>query len=58
MKIGYVVFVLCLNIGVDLLDVIKIFLCVCMECWIGNRFVIIFFFIICRLVMEGDRCGI
>lgn len=58
MKTGYVALALCLNIGVDPPDVIKISPCARMECWIGNRLVITLFFTICRLATEGDRCGI
>ena len=36
MKTGYVALVLCLNIGVDPPDVIKITPCARMECWIGT----------------------
>ena len=36
MKTGCVALVLCLNIGVDPPDVIKISPCARMECWIGN----------------------
>ena len=36
MKTGYVALVLCLNIGVDPPDVIKITPCARMECWIGR----------------------
>lgn len=36
MKTGYVALALCLNIGVDPPDVIKISPCARMECWIGN----------------------
>lgn len=34
MKIVSVVLVLCLNVGVDFFDVVKIMFCVCLECWI------------------------
>jgi hypothetical protein len=37
MKTGCVALVLCLNIGVDPPDVIKISPCARMECWIGKR---------------------
>ena len=48
MKTGCVALVLCLNISVDPPDVIKIFPCVRMECWIGLllpliSFILIFF---------------
>jgi len=36
MKTGSVALVLCLNIGVDPPDVIKISPCARMECWIGK----------------------
>lgn len=36
MKTGCVALVLCLNIGVDPPDVIKISPCARMECWIGS----------------------
>lgn len=36
MKTGYVALVLCLNIGVDPPDVIKISPCARMECWLGE----------------------
>lgn len=38
MKTGYVALALCLNIGVDPPDVIKISPCARMECWIGNTY--------------------
>lgn len=36
MKTGCVALVLCLNIGVDPPDIIKISPCARMECWIGR----------------------
>jgi hypothetical protein len=39
-KTGCVALVLCLNIGVDPPDVIKISPCAIMECWIGAYFLL------------------
>lgn len=55
MKTGCVALVLCLNISVDPPDVIKIFPCARMECWIGLllpliSFILIFFIsVVCTL---------